>query len=162
MHSVHFLRDLIQSTYCLLAIFINCKNSSVPTHLSLTCSALNTYQVVYCYSSYIPTTKYPWHIPPSPWLFLCKCLQFALLIYIMCIWEAACEFQCKDQGLLHCLWKEILSQPRIRHFKILQSIYFTYDVGIISSYSNRILLHCRIHLNSDILNKLKKNKKHQC
>ena len=25
---------------------------------------------------------------------------------------------------LHCLWKEILSQPRIRHFKISQSIYF--------------------------------------
>jgi len=38
----------------------------------------------------------------------------------------------------HCLWKEILSQQRIRHFKILQSIYFAYDVGIISSYSNRI------------------------
>ena len=35
----------------------------------------------------------------------------------------------------HCLWKEILSQQRIRHFKILQSIYFAYDVGIISSYS---------------------------
>jgi len=30
-----------------------------------------------------------------------------------------------------------LSQQRIRHFKILQSIYFAYDVGIISSYSNR-------------------------
>ena len=38
----------------------------------------------------------------------------------------------------HCLWKEILSQQRIRHFKILQSIYFAYDVGIISCYSNRI------------------------
>jgi len=38
----------------------------------------------------------------------------------------------------HCLWKEVLSQQRIRHFKILQSIYFAYDVGIISSYSNRI------------------------
>ena len=36
-----------------------------------------------------------------------------------------------------CLWKEILSQERIRHFKILQSIYFAYDVGIISYYSNR-------------------------
>ena len=35
------------------------------------------------------------------------------------------------------LWKEILSQQRMRHFKILQSIYFAYDVGIISSYSNR-------------------------
>jgi len=35
------------------------------------------------------------------------------------------------------LWKDILSQQRIRHFKILQSIYFAYDVGIISSYSNR-------------------------
>jgi len=32
-----------------------------------------------------------------------------------------------------CLWKEILFQQRIRHFKILQSIYFAYDVGIISS-----------------------------
>jgi len=37
-----------------------------------------------------------------------------------------------------CLWKEILSQQRIRHSKILQSIYFAYDVGIISSYLNRI------------------------
>jgi len=36
-----------------------------------------------------------------------------------------------------CLWKEILSQQRIRHFKILQSIYFACNVGIISSYSNR-------------------------
>jgi len=36
-----------------------------------------------------------------------------------------------------CLWKEVFSQQRIRHFKILQSIYFAYDVGIISSYSNR-------------------------
>jgi len=35
----------------------------------------------------------------------------------------------------YCLWKEILCQQRIRHFKILQSIYFAYDVGIISSYS---------------------------
>ena len=33
----------------------------------------------------------------------------------------------------YCLWKEILSQQRIRHFKILQSIYFVYDVGIINS-----------------------------
>jgi len=39
---------------------------------------------------------------------------------------------------IRCLWKEILSQQRIRHFKILQSIYFAYDVSIISSYSNRI------------------------
>jgi len=39
---------------------------------------------------------------------------------------------------LYCLWKEILSQQRIGHFKILQSIYFAYNVGIISSYSNRI------------------------
>jgi len=30
--------------------------------------------------------------------------------------------------------KEVLSQLRIRHFKILQSIYFAYEVGIISSY----------------------------
>jgi len=37
-----------------------------------------------------------------------------------------------------CLWKEILFQQRIRHFKILQSIYFAYDIGIVSSYSNRI------------------------
>jgi len=36
-----------------------------------------------------------------------------------------------------CPWIEILSQQRIRHFKILQSIYFAYDVGIISSYSDR-------------------------
>jgi len=34
------------------------------------------------------------------------------------------------------LWKEILSQQGIRHFKILQSIYFAHDVGTISSYSN--------------------------
>ena len=40
-----------------------------------------------------------------------------------------------------CLWKEILSQQRIRHFKILQSIYFAYDVRIISSYSNRIICY---------------------
>jgi len=39
--------------------------------------------------------------------------------------------------LKHCLWKEIFSQQRIRDFKILQGIYFAYDVGIISSYSNR-------------------------
>jgi len=32
----------------------------------------------------------------------------------------------------------ILSQQKIRHFKILQSMYFVYEVGIISSYSNRI------------------------
>ena len=32
-----------------------------------------------------------------------------------------------------CLWKEVLSQQRIRHIKILQSIYFAYNVGIISS-----------------------------
>jgi len=37
-----------------------------------------------------------------------------------------------------CLWKEILPQQRIKHFKILQSIYFAYDVGIITSYSNRM------------------------
>ena len=36
-----------------------------------------------------------------------------------------------------CLLKEILSQHRI-DTKILQSIYFAYKVGIISSYSNRI------------------------
>jgi len=33
-------------------------------------------------------------------------------------------------------WKEILSQQRIRHFKIL---HFAYDVGIISYYSKRIV-----------------------
>ena len=31
------------------------------------------------------------------------------------------------------LWKEVLSQQKIRHFEILLSIYFAYDVGIISS-----------------------------
>jgi len=36
-----------------------------------------------------------------------------------------------------CLSKEILSQQK-SHTKILQSIYFAYEVGIISSYSNRI------------------------
>ena len=44
---------------------------------------------------------------------------------------------------MHCLWKEILSQQRIRHFKNLQSVYFAYDVGIISSYSNRILIQIK-------------------
>ena len=39
-----------------------------------------------------------------------------------------------------CLWKDILFQQIIRHFKILQSIYFAYDVGVISSYSNRIYM----------------------
>jgi len=38
-----------------------------------------------------------------------------------------------DLSPKHCLWKEILSQQRIRHFKVLQSIYFAHDVGIISS-----------------------------
>jgi len=38
------------------------------------------------------------------------------------------------------LWKEILSQQRMKHFEILQSIYFAYDAGIISSYSNRMTL----------------------
>jgi len=37
--------------------------------------------------------------------------------------------------------------------KILQSIYFAYKVGIISSYSNRISLTYRLHL-SLILNSL--------
>ena len=46
-----------------------------------------------------------------------------------------CIFNPYSNG--HFLWKEILSQQRIRQFKILQSIYFAYDVGIISSYSNR-------------------------
>jgi len=40
-------------------------------------------------------------------------------------------------AVTHCLWKEILSQQRIRHFKILQSISFAYDVGITNSYSNK-------------------------
>jgi len=43
--------------------------------------------------------------------------------------------------LYNCLWKEILSQQRIRHFKILQSINFAYDVGIITSYSNKMMLY---------------------
>jgi len=44
----------------------------------------------------------------------------------------------------HCLWKEIHSQQRIRHFKILQSMYFAFDVGITSSYLNRIgKIYCR-------------------
>jgi len=41
----------------------------------------------------------------------------------------------------YCLWKEILSKQRIRHFKIVQSIYFAYDAGIISSYSNRMSIN---------------------
>jgi len=41
----------------------------------------------------------------------------------------------KPSCLRQCLWKQILSQKRIRHFKILQSIYCAYDVRIISSYS---------------------------
>ena len=41
----------------------------------------------------------------------------------------------------HSLWKEILSQQRIKHCKILQSTYFAYDVGIISSYSNRMFCY---------------------
>jgi len=40
--------------------------------------------------------------------------------------------------LFRCLWREVFSQQRIRHFKILQSIYFAYEEGIISSYSNRM------------------------
>jgi len=44
---------------------------------------------------------------------------------------------------MHCLWKEILSQQRIRHFKNLQSVYFAYDVGLISSYSNIILIQIK-------------------
>ena len=36
-------------------------------------------------------------------------------------------FICKRY--LICLCKKILSQQRIRHFKIFQSIYFAYDVG---------------------------------
>jgi len=39
-----------------------------------------------------------------------------------------------------CLWKEMLSQQRIRHVKILHNIHFAYDVGIISSCSNIIFL----------------------
>jgi len=38
-----------------------------------------------------------------------------------------------------CIWKETLSQQKIRHFNILQSIHFAYDVAIISSYSNRMI-----------------------
>jgi len=36
----------------------------------------------------------------------------------------------------YCLWKKILSQQRTKDFKILQNVYFAYDAGIISSYSN--------------------------
>ena len=56
------------------------------------------------------------------------------------------------------LWKEILSQQRIRHFKILQSIYFAYDVGIISSYSNRIKMITQsrwLHKNRNDYTKIK-------
>ena len=50
----------------------------------------------------------------------------------------------------HCLLKEILSQQIIRHFKILQSIYFAYDVGIISSYSHLHTLSNNCKLEHDI------------
>jgi len=46
----------------------------------------------------------------------------------------------------HWLWNEILSQQRIKHFKILQSIYFAYEVGIISSYSNTLVVRLKIKL----------------
>ena len=42
-----------------------------------------------------------------------------------------------SKSLIDCLWKKILSQPRIKRFKILQSIYFAHDVGITSSYSKQ-------------------------
>jgi len=38
-----------------------------------------------------------------------------------------------EQSEVQCLWKKIFCQQRITHFKILQSIYCAYDVGIISS-----------------------------
>jgi len=44
------------------------------------------------------------------------------------------SFKCLTLYIVQCLWKEVLSQQRIRHFKILQSIYFAHDVGISSSY----------------------------
>ena len=43
------------------------------------------------------------------------------------------KFKFEIGNYVHCLWKAILSQQRIRHFKILQSIYFACDVGITSS-----------------------------
>ena len=55
-----------------------------------------------------------------------RCLLFEWAFFCACIHHL----------LKQCLWKEILSQQRIRHFKILQSRYFAYDVRIISSYSN--------------------------
>jgi len=57
-------------------------------------------------------------------------------------WSSEVLLSTRDLDILSsfCLCKEILSQQRIRHFKILQSIYFAYDVGIISSYSNKILV----------------------
>ena len=42
-------------------------------------------------------------------------------------------FSHSNYPLSQCMWKEVLSQQRIRQFKILQSMYFAYDVGIISS-----------------------------
>ena len=54
--------------------------------------------------------------------------------------EISVHYSGKDIQM-YCLWKDILSQQRIRHLKILQSIYFAYDVGIISSYSNIIKMY---------------------
>jgi len=44
--------------------------------------------------------------------------------------QSLCSFECGAEKIHgSCLWKEILSQQRIRHFKILQSIYFADDVA---------------------------------
>jgi len=53
--------------------------------------------------------------------------------------------KCSDLIVLNviffgCLWKEILSQQRIKHFKILQSIYFAYDVLEINRQINDLTL----------------------
>jgi len=63
----------------------------------------------------------------------------AIIFFKEKITETRCPapIERKVQYTEYSLWKEILSQQRIRHFKILQSIYFAYDVGIISTYSNR-------------------------
>jgi len=89
-------------------------------------------------------------VTPVPGLACCTivtCFRQNLPVTLMCrapakiylLWCRLWFYDClrSSTEIEHCLWKEILSQQRIRHFKILQSIYFAYDVGIISSYSNR-------------------------
>jgi len=68
-------------------------------------------------------------LPPFPALKFDKNLKWKKIMF---------RAYSKMWGLLkHCLWKEILYQKRIRHWA-LTAYYFAYDVGIISSYSNRI------------------------